>query len=87
MKASAPEMTLVPPGLVTVTSTAPAPDCDDGEVALIEVSEVIVKLAPLSVPKSTAVALEKPLPVITTGVPPGAGPLETLRPVTVGTAK
>ena len=36
------------------------------------------------VPKSTAVAPVKPVPVIVTGVPPATGPLVGLMPVTVG---
>ena len=38
------------------------------------------------VPKSTAVAPVKPVPVIVTRVPPAAGPLFGLIPVTVGAA-
>ena len=38
------------------------------------------------VPKSTAVAPVNPVPVIVTGVPPAAGPLFGLTPVTVGAA-
>ena len=37
-------------------------------------------------PKSTAVAPVKPVPVIVTRVPPAGGPLVGLRPVTVGAA-
>ena len=38
------------------------------------------------VPKSTAVAPVKPVPVIVTLVPPAAGPAVGLTPVTVGAA-
>ena len=38
------------------------------------------------VPKSTVVAPVKPVPVIVTRVPPAAGPLVGLMPVTVGAA-
>ena len=38
------------------------------------------------VPKSTAVAPVNPVPVIVTAVPPAAGPLFGLMPVTVGAA-
>ena len=45
-----------------------------------------VKFVAAVVPKSTAVAPVKPVPVIVTNVPPAAGPLVGLRPVTVGAA-
>ena len=57
-----------------------------GAVAVIVVSLTTVKLVAAVVPKSTAVAPVKPVPVIVTKVPPAAGPLVGLRPVTVGAA-
>ena len=73
----------VPPGVVTVTSTVPVPA---GLSAVIVVSLTTVKFVAAVVPKSTAVAPVKPVPVIVTDVPPAAGPLVGLRPVTVGAA-
>ena len=61
----------VPPAVVIVTSTVPAPA---GEVAVIEVAELTVKLAALLAPNFTAVAPVKFVPVIVTDVPPAAGP-------------
>ena len=62
----------MPPGVTTVTSTTPAAPA--GLVAVIWVSELTVKLLAATVPKSTAVAPVKPVPVIVTVVPPAAGP-------------
>ena len=73
----------VPPGVTTVTSTVPVPA---GLSAVIVVSFTTVKPVAGFVPKSTAVAPVKPVPVIVTRVPPAAGPLVGLRPVTVGAA-
>ena len=53
----------VPVGVVTVTSTVPVPG---GLSAVIVVSLTTVKLVAGVVPKSTAVAPAKPLPVIVT---------------------
>ena len=71
----------MPAGVVTVTSTVPVPA---GLSAVIVVSLTTVKLVAGVVPKSTAVAPVKPVPVIVTEVPPAAGPLVGLMPVTVG---
>ena len=79
---SAAEAAEVPPGPVTVTSTAPADSA--GLVAVICVAETITTLLAASVPKSTAVAPVKPVPPIVTAVPPAKGPAELLTPVTVG---
>jgi hypothetical protein len=68
---SAAEVSEVPPTVVTVTSTAPAPG---GEVAVIDVAEFTVKLVALLAPNFTAVAPVKPVPVIATDVPPIAKP-------------
>jgi len=72
---------LVPPGVVTVTSTVPAPA---GEVAVIEVALTTLKLAAAVVPNWTAVAPVKFVPLIVTEVPPLAGPVVGLSPDTVG---
>ena len=72
---------LVPLGVVTVTSTAPAACA--GEVAVIEVALTTVKLAAVP-PNDTAVAPVKFVPLIVTLVPPAAGPLLGLTAVTVG---
>ena len=57
-----------------------------GLSAVIVVSLTTVEFVAGVVPKSTAVAPVKPVPVIVTNVPPAAGPLVGLRPVTVGAA-
>jgi hypothetical protein len=67
---SAAEVADVPPGVVTLTSTKPVPV---GEVAVIDVAELKVKLA-VAAPKVTAVTPVKLVPVIVTDVPPAAGP-------------
>jgi hypothetical protein len=72
---------LVPSGVVTVTSSAPAASA--GEVAVIDVSEFTTNVAEVE-PKSTAVAPVKPVPVIVTDVPPAVDPERGLIPVTVG---
>ena len=70
----------VPPAR-TVTSTSPAACA--GAVALMEVSERIVKEVARADPKLTLVASRKPLPVIVTVVPPAEAPAVGLTPVTV----
>jgi hypothetical protein len=72
---------LPPPGIVTVTSTAPDPP---GEVAVIDVALVTVNVLAAVPPKLTAVAPVKLVPVIVTEVPPAAGPEDGLTWVTVG---
>ena len=59
--------TVVPLGVVTVTSTVPVPA---GEVAVTEVAESAVMVPGLPGPKSTAVALPRLSPVTVTLVPP-----------------
>jgi hypothetical protein len=59
-------------GVTTVTSTVPLPG---GVVAVIWVSESTVSAGAPALPKSTAVAPVKPLPVIVTLSPPSALPL------------
>jgi hypothetical protein len=71
----------VPPVVVTVTSTVPVPG---GDVAVIEVLELTVKLVASVEPNLTVLAPLKLVPVIVTMVPPASGPLLGLTPVTVG---
>ncbi len=73
----------MPAGVVTVTSTVPVPA---GLSAVIVVSFTTVTFVAAVVPKSTAVAPVKSVPVIVTSVPPAVGPLVGLRPVTAGAA-
>jgi hypothetical protein len=78
---SAADVADVPPGVVTVISTVPLPA---GDVAVIDVAELTVKLVALAAPNFTAVAPVRLVPVMVTDVPPAVGPDvgETL--VTVG---
>ena len=55
-------------------------------MAVICVAELTVTLVAAIVPKSTAVAPVKPVPVIVTDVPPLVGPAAGLMPVTAGAA-
>lgn len=71
MNLSAAEVGDVPPAVVTVTSTVPAPG---GEVAVIDVAELTVKLVALLAPNFTAVAPVNPVPVTATEVVPIADP-------------
>jgi hypothetical protein len=73
---------LVPPGVVTVTLTAPA--LSAGAVAVMLVPPVTVKLVAFVPPNLTAVAPVKLVPVIVTDVPPESGPDVGLTLVTVG---
>jgi hypothetical protein len=57
LKRSFGEIALVPPAVVTVTSTVPADPA--GELAVIEVAELTVKLVALLEPSSTALAATK----------------------------
>jgi len=72
---------LVPPGVVTVTSTVPIVPA--GAVAVMLVGLLTVKLAAVA-PKLTAVAPANPLPPTVTDVVPVLGPELGLRPVTAG---
>ena len=81
MNLSAATTGLVPAGVVTVTSTAPAAPA--GAVAEIDVAEPTVKLA-LVVPNFTPVAPVRLAPVMVTGVPPAAGPPAGATPETDG---
>ena len=71
---------LVPPGVVILISTVPAPA---GDVAVRLVAELNVTLAGI-VPNVTVDALVNPEPVIVTAVPPAAGPVAGEMLVTVG---
>ena len=62
---------LVPAGPVTLTSTTPVAPA--GDVAVMEVSELTVKVA-AALPKFTAAAPVKLAPVMVTGVAPVVGP-------------
>ena len=83
MNLSAVLVALVPPDVVTVTSTVPVPA---GEVILMEVPLLTVRLVPAVVPNLTPVAPLRLVPVMVTTVPPPAGPLLGLMPLTVGAA-
>jgi hypothetical protein len=72
---------LVPPGVVTVTSTVPLPA---GEIAVIDVELLAVNDTAPVFPNLTAVAPVKFTPVIATPVPPVGGPLFGEIEVTVG---
>ena len=69
---------------MTCTSTTPAAAA--GSTAVIWVAEFTVKLAAAMPPKETPLAPVKPVPVMTTEVPPRAEPLAGLRLVTAGGA-
>ena len=71
----------VPLGVVTVTSTVPVPA---GAVTVRLPAVTAVIEVPAIEPKSTAVAPVKLVPLTVTEVPPAAGPLVGLTPVTVG---
>jgi hypothetical protein len=75
---------LVPPGVVTVTSTVPAACA--GAVAVIDVSLLTVKVVAAVAPKLTALAPVKPVPVMVTLFPPAVDPLLGFTFVTAGTA-
>ena len=83
MNWSAAVVAEVPPSVVTVISTVPVPA---GAVAVIWLAEMTAKLAALVAPNLTAVAPEKPAPVIVTDVPPAPGPAVGEIDVTVGGA-
>src|SRR5262249_25820865 len=74
-------MALVPPAVVTVTSTVPTPV---GEVAVIWLALSTVKEPAALLPNLTAVAPEKLVPVMVTLLPPDVGPVFGLTLATVG---
>lgn len=69
--------------MVTVISTVPVADAA-GEVATICVEEFTVNVVAAVVPKFTAVAPVKSVPVMVTTVPPVVGPVAGDTIVTVG---
>lgn len=73
---------VVPDGVVTETLTWPAAWA--GEVAVIWVLDLTVNVSAVVVPNLTCVAVENPLPVMVTLVPPVGGPLVRERLVMVG---
>ena len=79
---SAELMTLVPPGVIMVTSTVPLPA---GEVTVIWVSEFTVGVTEV-MPKLTAVASVKLVPAMVTVVPPASGPPTGEIDATIGDA-
>ena len=81
---SAADVALVPPTVVTLTSTVPA--LPTGVVAVIWVAELTVNPLAAVAPKVTAVAPVKFVPVIVTVVPPAVGPAVAVMLVTVGSA-
>ena len=64
-------------------SIVPAPA---GEVAVIEVAELTVKLVAVAAPNFTALALASAVPEIVTDVPPVVGPAFGATDVTAGAA-
>jgi hypothetical protein len=80
---SAVTAALVPPGVVTSTSTVPEPA---GDFAVIDVLLTTVRFVAVPVPKVTPVAPLKLVPVIVTSVPPAVVPDVGEIPVTVGAA-
>ena len=77
-------MVLVPPVVVTVTSTVPAVPA--GAVAVMLVALLTVNAVAAVPPKLTALAPVRLVPVIVTMVPPAVGPEDGLIVVTVGAA-
>ena len=76
-------MALVPPVVVMRTSTVPVPA---GAVAVICVALLTVKPVAAVAPKVTAVVVLKFVPVMTSVLPPVAGPVVGEMLVTVGAA-
>ena len=78
------DVTDVPPAVVAVTFTTPDPA---GATAVMEVAELTTTPDAAFTPNFTTVAPVKLVPVMITDVPPAAGPLVELKPVTVGAAR
>ena len=78
---SAAEVALVPPRVVTVTSTVPVPA---GLVAWSLVEDTNTTPVPATVPNDTVAPLVKLDPGMVTTVPPPSGPNDGDSPVTVG---
>jgi len=85
VKTVAADVEDVPPGAVTVTSTAPAVCA--GEVAVMLVADTTVNDEAAVEPNDTPVAPVKFVPVIVTLVPPAVGPAAGVSDVTVGDAE
>ena len=83
MKLSAALVALIPPDVVTVTSTVP--ELCAGDVAVIELALSVLMVA-VTPPKLTAVAPFKFVPPIVTVAPPAILPTAGDTEVTVGTA-
>ena len=83
MKWSADEEGLVPPGVVTVTSTVPAAPA--GEVAVqVVVDEHDTAVAAVAAKAAVVEPTTKPVPLKVTTVPPARGPTLGATVVTVG---
>ena len=76
---------LCPPGLLTVTVTAPA--CGAGVVAVIVVLFTTTTLVAAAPPNVTVAPETKFVPVIVTAVPPDVDPLFGFTLLTVGGAR
>ena len=79
---SAEDVALVPPGVVTVTSTVPTEPA--GATAFNSVADTNVTVADESVPNLAVAPDAKFVPVIVTVFPPAVGPAVGLTAVTVG---
>ena len=86
MNLSCDDVAEVPETVVTVMSTVPPTLENAGLVAVIDVSLLTVNVVAAVLPNFTAVAPIKYVPVMVTGVPPGAGPDDGEIPVIVGVA-
>jgi len=78
---SAALVALVPPSVVTMTSTGPVPG---GEAATMVVELLMMYESVSADPKATAVAPVRFVPVMVTDVPPPLGPEFGLTEVTLG---
>ena len=85
MNRSAVTTAVVPPGVVTRTSTNPAV-VRAGAVNLTWVDDTLVKAVAVADPNVTFDALVRLVPVIVTTVPPAKGPAVGVIEVTVGAA-
>ena len=84
MNWSAEEVALVPFAVVTVTSTVPVPA---GAVAMIVVGETTCTFALFTAPKATLDDAVKPVPVMSTCVPPEGEPAAGDNDVTLGSTR
>ena len=74
-------MSEVPPPVVTATSTVPSVTVA-GDVTVMEVGLVTVTPVPAVEPKATVAPDTKPVPAMTTDVPPEVGPVFGVSDVT-----